>query len=117
MQVGAAIVSSPEICRGGVERGSDLSDQRPCDSTLAALVASVLLGAAALPSSGCAAVFRESEPAVHVVSDPPGGEVLIKGRAVSTPADVKISRGGMTELVVTMPGFEEHHGTVRKRMN
>lgn len=80
------------------------------------LLASLVV-VAALGSSGCAAVFRDAKPAVHVVSDPPGGEVAVKDKAFSTPAEVNVPRSGMTELRVTMPGFEEHRGTVRKRMN
>jgi hypothetical protein len=78
------------------------------------LIASI---AFALGSSGCAAVFRDSKPPIHVVSDPPGGEVKITDKASSTPADVNVPRAGLTEVRVTMPGFHEHHGTVRKRMN
>jgi hypothetical protein len=83
----------------------------------AKLIASMAVVVAALGSGGCAAVFRDSKPPLHIESDPPGGEVKIQDKAASAPADMKVPRSGLTEVRVTMPGFEEHHGTVRKRMN
>jgi PEGA domain len=80
------------------------------------LIASMVV-AGALGSGGCAAVFRDSKPALHVVSDPPGAEVKIKDKNASAPADINVPRSGVTEVEVKMPGFEDHHGTVRKKMN
>jgi hypothetical protein len=66
---------------------------------------------------GCAAVFRDGKTPVHVESDPAGATVAAKEGAGATPFDVAVPRSGITELRVTMPGFEEHHGVVRKRVN
>lgn len=71
----------------------------------------------ALATTGCAAAFRDGKTTVHVESDPPGGKVALKDVATATPAEVPVSRGGITEVRVTMPGFEEHHGLVRKHVN
>ncbi len=68
-------------------------------------------------SLGCAAVFRDSKTPVHVESDPAGATVAAKEGSGATPFDVPVPRSGITELRVTMPGFEEHHGLVRKRVN
>ena len=68
-------------------------------------------------SLGCAAVFRDSKSPVHVESDPPGATVAAKEGTGATPFDVPVPRSGITELRVTMPGFEEHHALVRKRVN
>jgi hypothetical protein len=81
------------------------------------LVASLALACAALGSSGCAFAFRDGKPPVHVESDPSGGTVRTNDKSASTPADVNVPRRGITEIRVTLPGFEEHHGTVRKSMN
>src|SRR4051812_11686235 len=84
------------------------------------LFTSLALGAAVLGafgSSGCAALFRDSKPPLHVESDPPGAQVKIQDKAVSAPADIKVPRSGTTEAHPTMPGFEDHRGTARKRVN
>ncbi len=72
---------------------------------------------AALGSFGCAAVFRDGKSPVRVESDPAGANVEAKEGAGATPFDVPVPRSGITELRVSMPGFEEHHGLVRKRVN
>lgn len=76
--------------------------------------------AAALGQMGCAAAFRESTPAMRVESDPPGGHATVKGiepEGKATPVDVRVPRSGFTEVRVKLPGFYEHHGSVRKRIN
>jgi hypothetical protein len=77
----------------------------------------LLVLAGALGSIGCAAVFRDSKSPVHVESDPAGASVAAKEGSGATPIDVPVPRNGITELRVTMPGFEEYHGLVRKRVN
>lgn len=79
--------------------------------------AGLVAAAFAVGSMGCATMFRESKPVVHVESDPPGAAVSVKQGAASTPIDVPVPRSGLTEVRLTMPGFEEHRGTVRKRVN
>ena len=81
----------------------------------------IALGTAALSvalgSSGCAAVFRGSKAPVRVESDPPGASVTSKeGRGVA-PLELPIPRSGITEMHVTMAGFDEHHALVRKHVN
>jgi hypothetical protein len=71
----------------------------------------------ALSSMGCAAMFRGSKAPVRVESDPPGARVAAKEGAGPTPVELPVARSGITELHVTMPGFEENHGLVRKRVN
>lgn len=68
-------------------------------------------------STGCAAVFRDSKMPVHVESDPPGAKVAAKEGSGAAPFDLPVARAGITEVRVTMPGFEENHGLVRKRIN
>jgi hypothetical protein len=82
------------------------------------IAAAKLLGlCAALGSLGCAAVFRDGKSPVRVESDPAGASVQAKEAEGATPLVVPVPRSGITELRVTMPGFEEHHGLVRKRVN
>jgi hypothetical protein len=82
------------------------------------IAAAKLLGVCgALGSLGCAAVFRDGKSPVRVESDPAGASVDAKEGAGATPLVVPVPRSGITELRVTMPGFEEHHGLVRKRVN
>lgn len=83
----------------------------------AKLLGLLSVGSVALGSLGCAAVFRDSKSPVRVESDPAGATVAAKEGTGATPFDVPVPRSGITELRVTMPGFEEHHGLVRKRMN
>lgn len=82
-----------------------------------ARIASLALVVAGLGSTGCAAVFRDGKPPVHVVSDPPGALVEVRGKAGAAPADVNVPRAGVTEVRATMNGYDEHHGTVRKHMS
>src|SRR5438105_3680556 len=70
-----------------------------------------------LAITGCAAVFRSSKAMVRVESDPQGGNVTAKDVSGAAPLDIAVPRSGITELRVTMPGFEEHHALVRKRAN
>jgi hypothetical protein len=83
------------------------------------LIAAARLAAScvAFGSFGCAAVFRDGKTPVHVESEPAGASVAVKEGSGATPLDVPVPRSGITELRVTMPGFEEHHGVVRKRVN
>ena len=82
------------------------------------IAAAKLLGlCGAFGTLGCAAVFRDGKSPVHVESDPAGASVVAKEGSGATPLDVPVPRSGITELRVTMPGFEEHHGLVRKRVN
>jgi hypothetical protein len=71
----------------------------------------------ALSSSGCAAVFRDSKTPVHVESDPPGAVVAAKEGNGAAPVDLPVARSGITEVRVSMYGFEENHGLVRKHIN
>jgi hypothetical protein len=82
-----------------------------------AAAAGIVGMSSALATTGCAALFREGKTTLHVESDPSGGKVALKDVATATPAEVPVSRGGITEVRVTMPGFEEHHGLVRKHVN
>ena len=85
--------------------------------TAGTLMASVAVAACALGSTGCAALFRESRPRVRIESDPPGASAQVKDKSSSTPADLEVPRSGLTEIRIRTPGFEEHYGIVRKRMN
>ena len=71
----------------------------------------------ALHTAGCAAVFRDSRAPVRVESDPAGATVAAKEGTGAAPVELPVPRSGITEVRVTMPGFEEHHGLVRKRVN
>jgi hypothetical protein len=71
----------------------------------------------ALGSLGCAAAFRDSRAPVRVESDPPGASVIAKEGTGVAPFDLPVSRGGITEMRVTMTGFDEHHALVRKHVN
>lgn len=76
--------------------------------------------ALASASGGCAAVFRESRPTMHVESDPSGALAMVDGAtpaATATPFDVQVPRAGISEVRVKQDGFEEHHGSVRKHVN
>jgi hypothetical protein len=73
--------------------------------------------AAALGSTGCAAVFRESKPPVRFESEPAGAAASVTGHSGPMPLEVPVPRSGLTEVRVTMDGFEEHRGLVRKRIN
>lgn len=89
--------------------------------------ARAILAAATLVAfgqTGCAAVFRDRRPTVHVESEPAGGRVTMPALAASssspastTPLDVAVPRSGITEVRVQLAGFEEHHGSVRKHVN
>lgn len=70
-----------------------------------------------LGTTGCAALFRDSKPPVRVISDPPGGSVETKEKTAITPVDIPVPRSGVTFVRVTMAGFEEHRGTIRKPIN
>jgi len=71
----------------------------------------------ALAPSGCAAAFRDSKAPVRVESDPPGASVTAKEGTGSTPFELPVPRSGLTEMHVTMAGFDEHHALVRKHVN
>lgn len=69
-------------------------------------------------TTGCATMFRETKTTVQVDSMPAGAEVRVKNEAPQkTPSDLTVKRGGLTELQVLQPGFEEHRGVVRKSVN
>ena len=70
-----------------------------------------------LSTTGCAAAFRDGKSPVRVESDPAGATVAAKEGTGAAPLELPVPRSGITELRVTMPGFEEHHGLVRKRVN
>lgn len=72
---------------------------------------------AALGSSGCAAVFRDGKVPVRVESDPPGAGVTAKEGTGTAPLVLPIPRSGITEMHVTMAGYDEHHALVRKHVN
>lgn len=81
-------------------------------------MAVVLVSASA--NGGCAAVFRESHPTMHVESDPSGALGMVKGATpttTATPFDVQVPRAGISEVRVKQEGFEDHHGSVRKHVN
>ena len=71
----------------------------------------------ALGSSGCAAVFRDGKVPVRVESDPPGANVTAKEGTGTAPFELPIPRSGITEMHVTMAGYDEHHALVRKHVN
>ena len=71
----------------------------------------------ALGSSGCAAVFRDGKVPVRVESDPPGASVAAKDGTGTAPLELPVPRSGITELRVTMTGYDEHHALVRKHVN
>jgi hypothetical protein len=54
---------------------------------------------------------------VRFESDPPGADANVKGTAGPTPLEAPVPRSGLTEVRVKLAGFEEHRGTVRKRIN
>ncbi len=71
-----------------------------------------------LSTTSCAAMFRESKTNVVVESSPAGAEVTVKNaHAVKTPAEVTVTRSGLTQVTVVQPGFYEHRGVVRKSTN
>jgi hypothetical protein len=71
----------------------------------------------ALASTGCAAVFRDSKAPVRIESDPPGANVTAKEGTGVAPLELPVPRSGISELHVTMAGFDEHHALVRKHVN
>jgi len=71
----------------------------------------------ALSTSGCAAAFRDGKSPVRVESDPAGATVVAKEGTGAAPFEVPVPRSGITEVRVTMPGFEDHRGLVRKHVN
>jgi hypothetical protein len=71
----------------------------------------------ALGPLGCAAAFRDGKMPVRVESDPPGASVTTKEATGATPFELAVPRSGITEMHVTMPGFDEHHALVRKHVN
>lgn len=79
--------------------------------------ASLIVAACALGSMGCAALFRDSTPKIRVETDPPGASAKVREKAASTPGEIEVPRKGLTEIRVTLPGFEEHYGVVRKHVN
>jgi hypothetical protein len=54
---------------------------------------------------------------VHVESDPPGASVTAKEGMGVAPFDLPVPRSGITDMRVTMAGFDEHHALVRKHVN
>ncbi len=67
---------------------------------------------------GCAAVFRGTKDTVTIESSPAGAEAKKGQRNLGvTPTQVTINRGDPTPLTLAKPGYEDHHGTVKKRIN
>lgn len=67
---------------------------------------------------GCASVFRESKPKVHIDSDPTGAEARVRDiDPKPTPVDVEVERSGTTDVVITKQGYEVHRGIIKKKMN
>jgi hypothetical protein len=70
----------------------------------------------ALPS--CATVFRGGTAKVVVESDPKGAAVTVGGgQPQATPTEVVAERSGVTSVVASAPGYEDHRGIVKKKLN
>jgi len=71
-----------------------------------------------LSLTGCAAVFRGSKDRVRIESAPPAASAAIDERALgATPAEIDVRRKGITRVTLAKSGFEEHRGSIRKRVN
>jgi len=67
---------------------------------------------------GCAAAVRGTKGTVTIESDPPGAEATKGPRKLGvTPTRVDVERSGITQVTLSKSGYEDHHGTVKKRMN
>lgn len=83
-----------------------------------ATVVLALLAPLAMSTSGCATMFRGSKTTVQVESNPPGAEARLKNEPPrKTPTEITVKRGGLTEVLVVEPGYEEHRGVLRKNVN
>jgi hypothetical protein len=80
------------------------------------LVVAGLLGLAST-SLGCAAAFRGGKAPVRIESDPPGAEVSLQDGTGVAPVVLPVPRSGLTEVRVSMAGYDEHHALVRKHVN
>lgn len=78
----------------------------------------LFLGLALATSTGCATVFRDSKVKVHVESDPAGAQARIsQSDTKPTPADMDVDRSSTSSVVINKPGYAEHRGLVKKKMN
>lgn len=78
----------------------------------------LLLGFALAASTGCATVFRPAKVKVHVDSDPTGAQARVEQSELkTTPTDVELDRTSTSAVVITKPGYAEHRGVVKKKMN
>lgn len=69
-------------------------------------------------STGCATVFRDSKVKVHVESDPTGAQARVsQTEPKATPADIDVERSSTSAVVINKPGYAEHRGLVKKKMN
>jgi hypothetical protein len=76
--------------------------------TLAALAPLVL-------STGCAAVFRSSNPPVKIETDPPGADV--ESASSKSPTTIQASRSSTTNVSVKKDGYAPYYGAVKRSLN
>lgn len=78
----------------------------------------LLLAFALAATTGCATVFRPGKVKVHVESDPTGAQARVEqSEAKPTPADYEVERSTTSAVVINKPGYAEHRGLVKKKMN
>jgi hypothetical protein len=78
----------------------------------------LLLAAALAATTGCATVFRSPKVTVHVESDPAGAEARVhKSPSKPTPNDFEVQRKATTAVTITKPGYADHRGLVKKKLN
>lgn len=78
----------------------------------------LFLGFALATSTGCATVFRSGSVKVHVESDPGGAQARVgQAEAKPTPTDIEVERSSTSAVVINKPGYTEHRGLVKKKMN
>jgi PEGA domain-containing protein len=71
-----------------------------------------------LSTFGCAAVFRGTTDTITIDSAPTGAEAKKGGQRIGvTPTMYEADRSGVTQVSLSKPGYEEHNGTIKKRIN
>jgi hypothetical protein len=78
----------------------------------------LFLGFSLAMSTGCATVFRDSKVKVHIESDPGGAQARVsQSETKPTPADMDVERSSTSAVVINKPGYAEHRGLIKKKMN
>ena len=73
-------------------------------------LATVLIGAAMLASTGCASITRGTEQDLAVESNPAGASVtLSNGMKGTTPTSFKVKRKDSLTVTVQKPGYKTAH--------